>query len=147
MRRFRRHGFFRLLGFLRLAQGVGRCLGFVVGHPFGYGDAEMPAELVRDVLVNRAGVGFLLADTQVREHIEDFVGLDLEFPGQLVDSDLSHICTELPHARYCLNAHRGQNRDSHQLQSESFIVADSSAADASFSGSGTCSVSPSASIT
>jgi hypothetical protein len=50
----------------------------------------MPPQLVRDVVIDRAGVGLLFCDSELRQQLEDPVRLDLKLPCQLVDSDLTH---------------------------------------------------------
>jgi len=42
------------------------------------------------IVIERAGVCFLIADAQFGQYVEDHVGLDLELTGQLVDADLTH---------------------------------------------------------
>ena len=44
----------------------------------------------RHVFINRAGVGLLFLNTQLREQFKDLVWLDFELPGQFVDSDFLH---------------------------------------------------------
>ncbi len=44
-----------------------------------------------NILVNRAGVGFLFADTEFWQHFDDLLGLDLKYARQLVDTDFTHI--------------------------------------------------------
>jgi len=38
--------------------------------------------------INRTRVGLLFGDADLREILDQDFGLDLEFPGQLVDADL-----------------------------------------------------------
>lgn len=45
----------------------------------------------RDVLVDRAGVGFLFCYAQPRETVNNFVRFDLQLPSQLINSDFVHI--------------------------------------------------------
>jgi hypothetical protein len=52
--------------------------------------AEVAAHFQCDVVVDRAGVGFLFSNTQLRQEVEDAVRLHLELPGQLVNSDFRH---------------------------------------------------------
>jgi hypothetical protein len=46
--------------------------------------------LQRDIIVERAGVGLFIVDSQFRKQIEDHVRLDLEFASQLVNTNLTH---------------------------------------------------------
>ena len=50
--------------------------------------AEYLAQPGRDVVVDRTGVGLLLGDAQLREPVQDLVGLDLKLTGQLVNPNL-----------------------------------------------------------
>lgn len=61
--------------------------------------AVVPPQLDRYIFVNRAGVGFLLDNTQFREQLQNFVGLDFQLPSQLVNSNLSHKNSSLRHKR------------------------------------------------
>ncbi len=54
------------------------------------GLAEVGADLLRVVLFERAGVGFLLSDSGLDQHIKNSLTLDFQFPGQIVDSNLAH---------------------------------------------------------
>ena len=49
-------------------------------------------DLHRYRFIDRAGVGFLLGDAQLREHVEDHVRFHLELAGQLVDTDFLILC-------------------------------------------------------
>jgi hypothetical protein len=42
------------------------------------------------IVFQRAGVGFLLRDAQLRKYLNDCVGLDFQLPGQLVDANFTH---------------------------------------------------------
>ena len=66
---FSRHGL--LMGLF--LSGVFR---FRFGHQIGYIEAVSPAQLNGDVLVDRAGVRFLLSHSQLREQVENLVSLD-----------------------------------------------------------------------
>jgi hypothetical protein len=41
-------------------------------------------------LINRAGVRFLLAHTELGQHVDDGMRGDLKLPGQLIDSNFTH---------------------------------------------------------
>ncbi len=55
---------------------------------------DKPAlDLDRDGFVDRTGVGFLLSDAQLGEHVEDHVRFDLKLAGQLVNTNFHHtVC-------------------------------------------------------
>jgi hypothetical protein len=82
----------RFLRFLlRLRRGLSRSLG--VGNSL-----EVLADLFRNIGRDGTRVRLLFADTIPRQEVNDGLGLDLEFAGQLVDSDLvyvSHACLGL----------------------------------------------------
>jgi hypothetical protein len=60
---------------------------FGVFGGFGEGEEVLAREFgVLDI--NGARVGLLLGDADLREILDEDFGLDLEFPGQLVDADL-----------------------------------------------------------
>jgi hypothetical protein len=42
------------------------------------------------VLIDRAGVGFFLGDTELGQHFDHLMRRDFELPRQLVDSDFCH---------------------------------------------------------
>jgi len=50
----------------------------------------MSPDLVRHIVVNRAGVRFLLRYAEFRQHFEDLVRWNFELPGQLVYADFLH---------------------------------------------------------
>jgi hypothetical protein len=50
----------------------------------------MPANLIGNVVVNRAGMRLLLGDAELRQQLQNPIGLDLEFASQLVDPSLLH---------------------------------------------------------
>jgi hypothetical protein len=52
--------------------------------------AERDAQLVRHVVVDRAGVGLLVCYAEFGKFVEDLMRLHLELPRQLVDPNLSH---------------------------------------------------------
>ena len=67
--------------------------GFLNPHPFrisGFATSQPVAKLKRYVVIERAGVGLLIGDTQLRQHIQDDAGLDFEFSSQLVDPNFTH---------------------------------------------------------
>lgn len=55
------------------------------GHAF--------ADLQSDVVVERAGVRFLVGNAQLRQRLENHVGLDFELAGQLIDTNFTHTIT------------------------------------------------------
>jgi len=101
-RRSLRHRF--VLGSRGRARRVGRgtSLGGVFdgfrfrrcGASRSVGFPRQPAlHFYRDGFIDRAGVGLLFGDAQLREHIEDHVRFDLELASQLVNSDFRHtVC-------------------------------------------------------
>jgi hypothetical protein len=50
----------------------------------------MSPDLVRHIVVNRAGVRFLFRYAEFRQHFEDLVRWNFELPGQLVYADFLH---------------------------------------------------------
>jgi len=70
---------------------------FCFGHHIGHIVTVVPPQLDRDIFVNRAGVRFLLSDTEFREKLQDFVGLYFQLPSQLVNANLSHKNSSLRH--------------------------------------------------
>ena len=71
------------------------CLRLHIGHIV----AVVPPQLDRDIFVNRAGVRFLLSDTEFREKLQNFVSLYFQLPSQLVNANLSHKNSSLRHKR------------------------------------------------
>ena len=51
----------------------------------------MRADLFRYIEIKRARMGFLVGDAKFGEVIEDGLRLDLELPGELIDSNLIGI--------------------------------------------------------
>jgi len=51
---------------------------------------EMDADLLSLVLLERAGVRFLLGNADFLQNIEDRLTLDFQFSGQVVNSNLTH---------------------------------------------------------
>jgi hypothetical protein len=89
-RRRRRRGGFHLL----LDRGSGRrfmiplmieCRRTRAIHP------EVLPDEFGNVVVQRAGMGFLLGHSQLREQVENSLRLYLKLPRQLVDAGFSHI--------------------------------------------------------
>jgi len=62
------------------------------------GTVEVDPNFFRFVLFERAGMGFLLGDANFGQHIENRFALDFEFPGQIVNSNLTHppLCSSEP---------------------------------------------------
>jgi hypothetical protein len=52
---------------------------------------QAPADFLRDIHRNRARVRLLLFDPEARQQVNDGFRFDLEFAGQLVDSDLVSV--------------------------------------------------------
>jgi hypothetical protein len=52
--------------------------------------AQMLADQFRLVLLQRAGVRFLLGNTHHWQNVKNRLALDFQFPGQIVDSNLTH---------------------------------------------------------
>jgi len=59
------------------------------GLSFG-GSAEMSAHLFRFVVLDRTRVRLLLSDSDYNQDIKNRLALDFQFPGQIVDSNLTH---------------------------------------------------------
>jgi len=51
---------------------------------------QAAADRQRDVVIERAGVRFLIGDTQFGQDVKNHIGLDFQLAGQLVDADLTH---------------------------------------------------------
>jgi hypothetical protein len=54
------------------------------------GGAEMSAHLLRFVLFDRTGVCLLLGHSDFDQDVKNRLALDFQFPGQVVDSNLTH---------------------------------------------------------
>jgi hypothetical protein len=50
----------------------------------------MSPHLLRFVLFDRTGVGLLLGDSDYDQDVKNCFALDFQFPGQIVDSNLTH---------------------------------------------------------
>ena len=62
------------------------------GRSFGFRHlAEMLADLYSSFHFNGTGMGLFLCNTGLRQIVDDCLSLDLEFPGQLVDTNLIAI--------------------------------------------------------
>jgi hypothetical protein len=48
------------------------------------------AERQRDVVIERAGVGLLVGNTQLGQEVKKHIGLDFQLAGQLINADLTH---------------------------------------------------------
>jgi hypothetical protein len=55
------------------------------------GRAEVRPHFFRLVVLERTGVRLLLGDSNFGENIKDGLALDFQFPGQVVDSNLTHL--------------------------------------------------------
>jgi hypothetical protein len=51
---------------------------------------EMPPHQFRFVIFQRTGVRFLLRDTHRGQRVKNFLALDFQLTGQIVDSNLTH---------------------------------------------------------
>ena len=99
LRRFR-HGF--LFGNRRRPGWLDRFgdlldLAFCLGRCREGGSVRFPCQPALDLnryrFIDRAGVGFLFRDAQLRKHVEDHVGFHLELACQLVYSNFDHtVC-------------------------------------------------------
>ena len=69
---------------LRLSGGPARRLGY------GSLSAQAPAHQQSLVVLQRAGMCFLLRDAEFRKHFDDGVRLYFQLPGQLVDANFTH---------------------------------------------------------
>jgi hypothetical protein len=67
----------------RRARRSGRSLRFT-------GGAEMGTHFDRFVVLNGAGMSFLLGNSDQWEHVKNRFALNFQFPGQIVDSNLAH---------------------------------------------------------
>jgi hypothetical protein len=52
--------------------------------------AEEPPQFDGDIFVDGAGVGLLFGYTQLREPVNDLVGLNFQLPSQLINTNLVH---------------------------------------------------------
>lgn len=77
--------------FFALAAGNGRALGVLPLSGADINQLHASSQLLRDVLVNRTGVGLLVPMTHLMKDIEQDSGFDLEFSCQFVDTGLLHI--------------------------------------------------------
>jgi len=57
---------------------------------FTRGSLEVRPHLLGFMVFERAGVGFLLANAHHGKHIKNRLTLDLQLPGQIIDSNLAH---------------------------------------------------------
>jgi len=53
--------------------------------------SEMLPDEIGDVVVQRAGMGFLLGHSQLREQVENPLRLDLKLPRQLINAGFFHM--------------------------------------------------------
>jgi hypothetical protein len=81
-------GLFILLDGLRLSNGDGG-IGFA---PHGSASATLHPlpDYLRHRLINRAGVGFLLADAELGQHVDNGMRGDFQLPCELIDSNFTH---------------------------------------------------------
>jgi hypothetical protein len=73
---------------LRLGNG-NRSLGLVNSGSHATALHPQPQPL-SDVFVDRTRVSFLLGNAELRQHVDDFVGGNLQLPCQLVDANFNH---------------------------------------------------------
>ena len=73
--------FFAECGTRRRPRRIRRCIGTV---------AEMFPHQVRFVIFQRTGVRFLLSDAHRGQYIKNFLALDFQLTGQIVNSSLTH---------------------------------------------------------
>jgi hypothetical protein len=52
--------------------------------------AKMGANFFRFVLFQGAGMGLLLGYANIRQHVENGLAFNFQFPGQIIDSNLTH---------------------------------------------------------
>ena len=52
--------------------------------------AEMFPHQLRFVIFQGTGVGFFLRNAHRRQHVKNFLALDFQLPGQIVDPNLTH---------------------------------------------------------
>ena len=69
---------------------------FAVARNFGRGAAaglacHTLANLQGYVVIERAGVRFLVGDAQFGQDVKNHIGLDFQLTGQLIDADLTHM--------------------------------------------------------
>lgn len=77
-----------MLFLLRLVfDGDGRSSFGMGGHSTS---GQAFSDQLRDVVIDRAGVGLFFCDAELRQHVDERMGGDLELPSQLVDSDFTH---------------------------------------------------------
>jgi len=74
------------LDLIRFARGTRRTAGRarLIRRP------EVSPQFLRFVILHGTGMRLLLGDPNFGQHIEDRLALDLEFSGQIVDSNLTH---------------------------------------------------------
>jgi hypothetical protein len=83
---------------LRAVFDCNRYTAFIIGQFFAGarrrripavpGEAEPVLNRDCDILVDRAGVGLLFVDAELRQQIQYYVRFDFQLPCQLIDSDL-----------------------------------------------------------
>jgi hypothetical protein len=77
-----------LFGGLGLGNGDGS-VGFTA-HRRARSALHPLADYFRHGLINRAGMGLLLGDAELGQHVNDGVRGDLKLPGELIDSNFTH---------------------------------------------------------
>ena len=62
----------------------------VVRSGFDRIEAEMPPDIVGQIIVERTGMGLLVVNAQFGQEVDDLAGFDLQLSRELVDADLTH---------------------------------------------------------
>jgi hypothetical protein len=73
---------------LRLGDGDG-CIGFAAHRGARATLHSLPYDF-RHWLIDGAGMGFLLSDAELGQHVDDGMRGDLKLPGELIDSNFTH---------------------------------------------------------
>jgi hypothetical protein len=60
------------------------------GRGLSFSGAEVSPHLFRFVFLDRTGVRLLLRDSDCDQDVKNRLALDFQFPGQIVDSNLTH---------------------------------------------------------
>jgi hypothetical protein len=68
----------------------------------GLAGTKMLANQLRFVLFQRTGVRLLLGNAHRRQHVKNFLALDFQLTGQIIDSNLHPLCVS---SKYPLNDH------------------------------------------
>ena len=60
------------------------------GRGLGFSGTEVSPHLFRFVFLDRTGMRLLFSDADFDQDIKNRLALDFQFPGQIVDSNLTH---------------------------------------------------------